>query len=76
MRASNVMSTVRLLYPRVRSLLLLRDGHVLASGATTEVLTTGNIASLYGVVADVTVHPSAGHIVVVPIGRTQTRADG
>ncbi len=58
------------------SLLLLRDGRVLASGATTEVLTPANIASLYGVVADVAVHPSAGHIVVVPIGRTQTGANG
>jgi iron complex transport system ATP-binding protein len=58
------------------SLVLLRDGQVLASGATVDVLTAPNIAVLYGVEAEVSVHPSAGHIVVVPIRRSQTRADG
>ena len=57
------------------SLALLRDGQVLASGATADVLTTSNIAKLYGVNAEVTLHPSAGHIVVVPIGRIQAGTD-
>ena len=58
-----------------RSLVLLREGRVLASGATSDVLTAPNIAALYGVEADVTLHPSAGHIVVVPIGRIRSGTD-
>ena len=58
-----------------RSLVLLREGKMLASGPTPDVLTSSNIAALYGVEAEVTHHPSAGHIVVVPIGRIQTRTD-
>lgn len=55
------------------SLALLREGQVLAYGATSDVLTKSNIAKLYGVEADVTLHPTAGHIVVVPLGRVQSR---
>ena len=58
-----------------RSLVLLREGRVLASGATSDVLNASNIAALYGVTADVTLHPSAGHIVVVPIGRIKPGTD-
>jgi iron complex transport system ATP-binding protein len=57
------------------SLVLLREGLVLAAGATAEVLTAPNIAALYGVDAEVTLHPTAGHIVVVPIGRIRSGTD-
>ena len=51
-----------------RSLVLLRDGQVLAIGPTADVLTTGNIRRLYGVDADVIEHAS-GHRVVVGLRR-------
>jgi iron complex transport system ATP-binding protein len=53
-----------------KTLVLLKEGHVLASGATGEVLTAGNIRSLYGIEADVQPHSGAGHLVVVPVGRS------
>lgn len=52
-----------------RSLVLLKEGAVLASGATADVLTPDLIRRLYGVEADVHLHVSAGHLVVVPIRR-------
>jgi iron complex transport system ATP-binding protein len=52
-----------------RTLVLLRDGEVLASGPTDEVLTPDAIRALYGVDAEVTLHDAAGHLVVVPIRR-------
>lgn len=51
-------------------LVLLRDGQVLADGATRDVLTPARIRELYGVEAEVLPHPAAGHPVVVPIGRS------
>jgi iron complex transport system ATP-binding protein len=51
-------------------LVLLRDGQVLADGATRDVLTPASIRELYGVEADVLSHPGAAHPVVVPIGRS------
>jgi len=56
-----------------RTLVLLKDGKVLAAGATDDVLTPEHIRLLYGVDADVTRHPS-GRIVVVPVRRTLARA--
>jgi iron complex transport system ATP-binding protein len=53
-----------------RTLVLLRDGRVLASGPTRDVLTPENVRALYGVEADVREHDAAGHLVVVPIART------
>jgi iron complex transport system ATP-binding protein len=53
-----------------RSLVLLKDGHVLAAGPTADVLTVERIRSLYGVEADVRQHDAAGHLVVVPLSRT------
>jgi iron complex transport system ATP-binding protein len=50
-------------------LVLLKSGHVIAQGPTDDVLTPSHIRDLYGVIADVTPHPRAGHITVVPIGR-------
>jgi iron complex transport system ATP-binding protein len=53
-----------------RSLLLLRDGRVLAAGPTEDVLTPDSIDALYGVRADVRHHEAAGHLVVIPVART------
>jgi iron complex transport system ATP-binding protein len=52
-----------------RSLVLLKAGQVLAAGPTADVLTPELIRQLYGVRAEVTRHPDAGHLVVVPIAR-------
>ena len=51
-------------------LVLLKGGRVLAAGATKDVLTAANIRRLYDVDADVTFHPRAGHLTVVPLART------
>jgi len=50
-------------------LVLLKEGRVIAQGATDDVLTPAHIRALYGIVADVTAHPRAGHLTVVPLGR-------
>jgi iron complex transport system ATP-binding protein len=52
-------------------LILLRAGRVLAQGKTTDVLTAANIRRLYNVDADVSFHPRAGHLTVVPLARTE-----
>jgi iron complex transport system ATP-binding protein len=52
-----------------RTLVLLKDGEVLASGPTDEVLTPDRIRLLYDVDADVTRHPGTGQIVVIPLQR-------
>jgi iron complex transport system ATP-binding protein len=49
---------------------LLRQGQVLARGATADVLTAAHVRTLYGVDADVQFHPRAGHVTVVPIARS------
>jgi iron complex transport system ATP-binding protein len=51
-----------------RTVILLRDGGVVASGATRDVLTAANIRDLYGVDADVFEHPS-GRRLIVPLSR-------
>ena len=51
-----------------RTLVMLREGVVIAAGATDAVLTRANIRELYGVDADVVQHPS-GHRLVIPLGR-------
>ena len=52
-----------------RTLVLLKDGQVLATGPTGDVLTPERIRALYGVEADVRLHEGAGHLVVVPLRR-------
>jgi iron complex transport system ATP-binding protein len=52
-----------------RRLVLLKDGQVLASGPTEEVLTPAAVQALYGVEADIARHPATGHLTVVPIRR-------
>jgi iron complex transport system ATP-binding protein len=51
------------------TLVLMRDGQILAQGATGDVLDNDAVARLYGVGADVRFHDAAGHLVVVPVGR-------
>ena len=51
------------------SLVLLREGRVLAQGATRDVLTSSMVRQLYSVDADVSFHDRAGHLTVVPIAR-------
>ncbi len=53
--------------------MLLKNGVVLDSGTTDDVLTPENVRQLYGVDADVHRHESTGRLVVVPLGRA---ADG
>jgi iron complex transport system ATP-binding protein len=53
-------------------LLLVREGAVVASGATDDVLTPANIRAVYGVDAEVIRHPS-GHRLVVPLQRAEGR---
>jgi len=52
-----------------RELILMRDGRVIASGPTHDVLTPENVRRLYDVEADVHVHEETGHITVVPVRR-------
>ena len=53
------------------TLILMRGGSVVASGATHDVLTPEHIASIYGIRAEVGFHEAAGHMVVVPVGRAR-----
>ena len=52
-----------------RTLVLLKDGEVLASGGTDDVLTADRIRALYGVEADVTRHPATGRLTIVALRR-------
>ncbi len=52
-----------------RTLVLLKDGKVLASGATEDVLTPDHIRALYDVEAEVTRHAGTGRLLVVPVRR-------
>ncbi|MBI4886758.1 MAG: ABC transporter ATP-binding protein [Acidobacteria bacterium] len=51
------------------ALVLMRDGRVLAQGATRDVLTGAHVRQLYNVDADVHFHEASGHLTVVPIRR-------
>jgi iron complex transport system ATP-binding protein len=51
------------------TLILLRQGRVLAHGPTREVLTAPMVQGLYGVEADVSFHERAGHVTVIPVAR-------
>jgi iron complex transport system ATP-binding protein len=52
-----------------RDLILMRDGKVIATGPTADVLTPANIRALYDVEADVRMHAESGHVTVVPVRR-------
>jgi iron complex transport system ATP-binding protein len=53
-----------------RDLVLLREGRVLATGPTRDVLTEDMVRSVYDVDAQVTNHPATGDVLVIPLGRT------
>ena len=55
------------------SLVMMRDGQVIASGPTERVLSPANIRALYDVDADVHRHEASGHLVVVPVARALIR---
>jgi iron complex transport system ATP-binding protein len=57
------------------TLVLIRDGVVVASGPTDDVLTAANVRKVYGVEAEVIRHAS-GQRVVVPVRRTGTQDRG
>jgi len=50
-------------------IVLMREGHVIAQGPTTEVLTAARVREIYGVIADVRHHDGAGHLTVTPVSR-------
>ena len=50
-----------------QTLVMLKDGQVLAAGPVNDVLTPARIRDLYEVDADVTRHARTGHLTVVPI---------
>ncbi|HEX9094162.1 MAG TPA: ABC transporter ATP-binding protein [Coriobacteriia bacterium] len=58
-----------------RSLVLLKQGRVIAAGATGDVLTPDRIRALYGVEADVQRHGASGRLVVIPTGRSREGAE-
>jgi iron complex transport system ATP-binding protein len=49
---------------------LLARGTIAAEGAVADVLTPSNIRAVYGVDADVRFHEGAGHLTVIPVGRS------
>ncbi|HYS26609.1 MAG TPA: ABC transporter ATP-binding protein [Vicinamibacterales bacterium] len=51
-------------------LVVMREGRVLAQGPTNDVLTGAMVRQLYDVDADVQFHQRAGHLTVVPVGRS------
>ena len=51
------------------TLVLMRDGRILAHGATADALTASNVQQLYGVDADVQYHDRAGHLTIVPVSK-------
>lgn len=51
-------------------IVMLKQGRVLAQGPTAATLTVANIRKVYDVNADVQLHPAAGHLTVVPIGKS------
>ena len=51
-------------------LVVMRDGRVLAQGATAAVLTGDMVRRLYDVDADIQFHQRAGHLTVIPVRRS------
>jgi iron complex transport system ATP-binding protein len=49
------------------AIVMLKDGRVIASGATAEVMTAARIRELYEVDVDLVRHPATGAITVVPV---------
>jgi iron complex transport system ATP-binding protein len=55
------------------TLVLLKDGRVLAAGPVDAVLTSARVRELYDVEAEVARHPATGHLTVTPIRQTNAR---
>jgi iron complex transport system ATP-binding protein len=53
-----------------RELILLDRGRILASGPADSMLQPALIRELYGVDVDISPHPRAGHLTVVPVARS------
>ena len=51
-----------------QTLVMLKDGQVLAAGPVADVLTPSRIRDLYEVDAEVTRHPRSGRLLVTPLG--------
>jgi iron complex transport system ATP-binding protein len=58
-----------------RTIALLKGGEVLAAGATDDVITPAGIRALYGVDAEVERRASTGHLIVVPVARSEPRGN-
>jgi cobalamin transport system ATP-binding protein len=58
-----------------RTLVLLKQGRVLAAGVTDVVLTPQHIRELYDVEAEVTRHAATGRVIVVPVRRVPVRSE-
>jgi ABC-type cobalamin/Fe3+-siderophores transport system ATPase subunit len=54
-----------------RTLVLLREGRVIARGPVDDVLTAAAVRELYGVDAEVHRHAATGRLMVIPIGRAE-----
>ena len=52
-------------------LVMIRNGAVVARGATADVLTGANVRAIYGVEAEIAMHPRARHLTVTPIERAR-----
>lgn len=55
-------------------LVMVRDGRVIASGDTADVLTPQHVGALYDVTAEIHRHAGSGHLVVVPVARVDARS--
>ena len=55
------------------TLVMLRAGHILAAGATSDVLNPEQVRRLYDIEADIGLHPMTGRLTVTPLGRTPSR---
>jgi len=51
---------------------MLKEGRVLAAGASGDVLTAAKIRELYDVEVEVSRHPGTGRLVVIPLQGTGT----
>src|SRR5437588_944142 len=58
-----------------RDLILLDRGRVLAAGSMPAMLEPALIRKLYDVDVDITAHPTAGHLVVLPLARGNMRGN-
>jgi iron complex transport system ATP-binding protein len=54
------------------TLVMLKDGRVMAAGSVDEVLTPARVRELYEVEVDIARHPRTGHLTVVPLAPLDT----